>query len=310
MRVLIATLLLGIAAAGADPAAQKHSEELFAEGRKLIEAHDDAAACGKFNEAIKLDPNAAGTMLNLGLCNQNLKKYRLALYWFRKAQARAHETNLPDYEAAAGARTKDLAALVATIQIDASPADIRVKLDGEELLAADYLRVEIDEGHHTLDASSPGHRPSHQELDVTGKGGQTVSVHLEVGEDSIVVDPGAGRRKVAIVTASAGGALLITASVIALYAKSQYKCANGTHIDLTTSSYCMSLDEPTLRKRDNDARVLAEYWATSIAVAGVVAVGVAAYVYFTAPQAERINQTVFVPTLSPAGLGLAAVGHF
>ena len=48
-------------------------------------------------------------MLNLGLCNQKLSKYRLALYWFRKAQARAHETNLPEYEQAAGQRTRDLA---------------------------------------------------------------------------------------------------------------------------------------------------------------------------------------------------------
>src|SRR5450432_714119 len=191
--VLVATLWLGVGVASADPtAAQEKSKALFEDGRKLIEAHDDAGACAKFNEAIKLDPDAAGTMLNLGLCNQNLKKYRLALFWFRKAQARAHETNLPEYEAAAGTRTKDLVALVATIQIDASPADTRVKLDGEEISAADYLHVEIDEGHHVLDASSPGHKASHQEFDVQGKGGQTVSVHLEVGDDSIIIDHGAG----------------------------------------------------------------------------------------------------------------------
>src|SRR5882724_8619438 len=81
---------------------QKRADALFAEGRKLIDAHDDVGACEKFNEAIKLDPDAAGTMLNLGLCNEHLKKFASALYWFRKAQARAHETQLPEYETAAG----------------------------------------------------------------------------------------------------------------------------------------------------------------------------------------------------------------
>ncbi len=193
--VLVAALLLGIASVHADPSSQKKADALFADGRKLIEAHDDVGACTKFNEAIKLDPDAAGTMLNLGLCNQNLKKYRLALRWFRKAQARAHETNLPEYEVAAGNRTRDLVDLVATIKIELSattPPDARVRLDGEEIYAADFLHVEIDGGHHVLDAGAPDHKPQHQEFDVVGKGGQTITVDLVPGESSIIVRPRRG----------------------------------------------------------------------------------------------------------------------
>ena len=112
---------------------QKRADELFEQGRKLLNAEpsDPAGACAKFNEAIKLDPDAPGTMLNLGLCNEKLHKYQTALYWFRKAQARAAETKppLPDYENAAKEHTFDLAGKVATIKIAfdrrRAPADVR-----------------------------------------------------------------------------------------------------------------------------------------------------------------------------------------
>ena len=129
--VAVAAFLWAAGVAHADPTSQKRADELFAEGRKLIEKHDDAGACEKFDEAIKLDPDAAGTMLNLGLCNQNLKKYRRALYWYRKAQVRAHETSLPEYEQAAGQRTKDLVELVSVIKVELSattPVDAQVTI--------------------------------------------------------------------------------------------------------------------------------------------------------------------------------------
>src|SRR5262245_38878261 len=88
--LLVSCALVGAARADGS-GKQKRADELFEEGRKLLNAEDPAGACEKFNEAIKLDPDAPGTMLNLGLCNEKLQKYRTALYWFRKAQARAAE---------------------------------------------------------------------------------------------------------------------------------------------------------------------------------------------------------------------------
>jgi hypothetical protein len=309
--VAVAALLMGLGVAQADPTSQKRADELFAEGRKLIEKHDDLGACGKFNEAIKLDPDAAGTMLNLGLCNQNLKKYRLALYWFRKAQARAHETNLPEYEQAAGQRTRDLASLVAIIKIELSattPSDAHVTLDGDEIAPADYLHVEIDGGHHTIEAHAPGHLPQRQEIDVEGKGGNTVTVNLVTGDDTVVVDTGAGRRKIAIITASAGGALMITSGIISLVARNRYTKIlkdNG----LMAGVPC-PLDKTVECNQANDQQKLASHWGTPMFIGGAVLVGVATYVYLTAPQAERVQRTAFVPTLSPDGIGLAAVGRF
>jgi hypothetical protein len=299
--VLVATLWLGMGFASADPtAAQEKSKSLFEEGRKLIEAHDDLGACAKFNEAIKLDPDAAGTMLNLGLCNQNLKKIRLALFWFRKAQARAHETNLPEYEAAAGTRTKDLVDLVASVKFDVSPDDAHVKLDGEEISAADYLHVEVDVGHHVIEARSPAHQSSHQEFDVVGKGGNTIAVKLVVGEDTIAVDH-PGRRKAGLITAGAGVGLMIASGVVNLLARSDYNsCVDGGFQD----------PNPACAKTIKDAQHHALYYGTSLFTAGALAVIAGGYLYFTSHQRENVNQTVFLPTVSPDGAGFAAIGRF
>jgi tetratricopeptide (TPR) repeat protein len=310
--VAVAAFLMALGVAQADPASQKRADELFAEGRKLIEKHDDIGACGKFNEAIKLDPDAAGTMLNLGLCNQNLEKYRLALYWFRKAQARAHETNLPEYEQAAGQRTKDLVGLVAVIKIELSattPADAHVTLDGDEISPADYLHVEIDTGHHTIEAHAAGHLPSRQELDVEGKGGNTVTIHLVAGDDTMVVDQGAGRRKIAIITAATGGALMITSGIISLVARNRYKKILEDNPTIQVGTPCP--DGLTAQcNQANDEQKLASHWGTPMFIAGAALVGIATYVYLTAPQAERVQRTAFVPTVSPDGIGLVAVGRF
>jgi hypothetical protein len=311
--VAVAAFLMALGVAQADPTSQKRADELFAEGRQLIEKHDDVGACGKFNEAIKLDPDAAGTMLNLGLCNQNLKKYRLALYWFRKAQARAHETNLPEYEQAAGQRTRDLANLIAVIKIElaaTTPADAHVTLDGDEISPADYLHVEIDNGHHTIEAHAPGHLPQRQEIDVEGKGGNTVTVNLIAGDDTMVVDEGAGRRKIAIITAATGGALMITSGIISLVARNRYTTIiNNKAYGIMAGVPC-PVDQTEHCNEANDQQKLASHWGTPMFIGGALLVGVATYVYLTAPQAERVQRTAFVPTLSPDGIGLAAIGRF
>ncbi|HEY0253084.1 MAG TPA: tetratricopeptide repeat protein [Kofleriaceae bacterium] len=301
--LVVAALLGALGSAHADSTDQKKADALFEQGRALIEAHDDAGACGKFNEAIKLDPDAAGTMLNLGLCNQNLKKYRLALYWFRKAQARAHETNLPEYEKAAGIHTTDIIAWIATVKVEVNTPDVRVKIDGEVISPEDYLRIEIDGGHHVLDASAPGHRSSHQEFEVTGKGGKTLHVNLEVGDDSVVIDRGSNRRKIAVYTAIGGGLLMVASGVVSLVERSDYNhCVSDNMVQLQNSG-C------TYDSVEHDRKV-ARWVGTPLFAAGAVAVGVAAFVYLTAPTRERVNQTAFVPTVSGDGVGLAAVGRF
>jgi hypothetical protein len=312
-------VLLGTALADDTPGKQKRADELFEQGRKLLaEAGTDkekvAEACTKFDEAIKLDPEAPGTMLNLGLCNEKLEKYKTALYWFRRAQARASETKLPDYEAAAKEHTVDLAGKVATIKITfptPPPAETKVKIDGMEISPADYLHAEVDPGPHTLVAGAPGKRIYTQEFTVEGRGGQTLEITFVEGDNTVVIDRGATRRKIAIFAAIGGGVLMLSAGGVALYAKSKYDlCTTKGKLDDPLTPDCPETDPVAATAYGNKYVKMSRRVGTSLFAAGGVAIAVAAVLYFTAPAKERIDRTVFVPTVSPDQVGFALSRSF
>jgi hypothetical protein len=297
--------------------ADQQSDKLFEDGRKLLDAGDAKGACEKFDKAILIDPTAAGTMLNLGLCNEKLGKWATSLYWFRKAQTAAAEAGMKPFEQTAKDKTAVLAGKVATISVTFStgdaPADTKVKIDRRDIALNEVSRIEVDPGTHVIDASAPNMKNYHQSFDVADKPGQgpTLSVTFVVGSNSILVDRGATRRKIAIGTAIGGVALMGIAVVYGEYEKSLY-C---NHV---TGSPCDGGNAPAMLKgMETDASVAnkyldhAKYWGTGIFVAGAAAVGAAVILYFTAPNPEKIDQTVFVPTLSRDGSpGFALSGHF
>jgi hypothetical protein len=317
-------LFAGTAAAQDKSGSQKRADELFEQGRKeLNEAGQDkakiASACEKFDEAIKLDPEAPGTMLNLGLCNEKLDKYKTALYWFRKAQARASETHLLDYENAAKEHTVTLANKVATIKISLSsppPAGTKVRIDGEEIAPADFLHAEVDPGHHTIVAGAPGRKIFTQEFDVEGRGGQTIDVQLVEGESSIVVDRGAKRRRNAYILFGSGVALWGASTLVSWRAKVNYDhfAKDGDPIFNTTikSSWCPdgTCTEDQAREAANHYQTVARWVGTPLFIAGSAAVAGAIVLYVTAPDKERIDQTVFAPVVTPDQVGFAVTRGF
>src|SRR5439155_10971798 len=111
VRIFATVTVLWVGAASAQPAPDgpTPAQTLFSEGRALLEANQPAAACEKFEAALKLEPDAAGPMLNLGLCQEQLDHYATALRWFRRVQVRASELKMPDVEAAAKDKTSALA---------------------------------------------------------------------------------------------------------------------------------------------------------------------------------------------------------
>ena len=299
------------------------ADRLFEEGRQLLADHPDQA-CDKFNQAIKLDPDAPGVLLNLGLCNEKLGKYKTALYWFRKAQVRSTESNLREYAKAASVHTTKLTTQVSrvNIQFTEPPApDTKVKIDGELIAADDYTHAEVDPGHHALDAGAPGKKIVHQEFDVKptaeGQQGETITlppIALVVGENSVIVDRGKFRRKMAWGLAIGGGVLMAASGVVAWREKNTYCNQFMTDPD-TKQSYCDGVPEHLLsaagsRQKANDAYNITAYVATPMFVVGAAAVGVGIALYFTAPAKERIDRTVMVPVVAPDQVGWAVSGSF
>ncbi len=315
--LVVAVLLSATVASAQDATKQKQADALFEQGRKLLTAQpsDPQGACDKFNEAIKLDPLAPGIMLNLGLCNEKLSRYRTALYWYRKAQARAAETTppLPEYEKAAKDHTMDLANKVATIKIQFTappPADVKVKIDDEEIKPDEYLHAEVDPGDHTLVAGAPGKKIVTQQFSIEkeSRGGQTLTIELVEGDNTIVIDRGASRRKAAVLLAVSGGVLWGGALGVSLWAKGHYSdyATDGKLNEMLPDG--VSPQEAT--DEANKWQHRARWWGTPLFVGGALAITGSVVMYLTAPQKERIDRTVFVPTVTPDTLGVAASGRF
>ncbi|HEY6459440.1 MAG TPA: hypothetical protein VIY73_04790, partial [Polyangiaceae bacterium] len=112
------------APAGPQPAAtdtRALAETLFFTARGLMEAGRYAEACGKLNESYRLDP-AAGTLLNLAVCNEKIGKIASAWGEFRDAQAEARRMNRPDREQLASDRIKAIEPELPFLTVTVPPA--------------------------------------------------------------------------------------------------------------------------------------------------------------------------------------------
>jgi hypothetical protein len=219
--VLLAIVLLGTHAAVAQPAT-----ELFEEGRRLLAAGKPVEACAKFDEAVRLDPEAPGVLLNLGLCNAEQNRVATALKWFRKAETLAAERGMTAVEDAAKQRTTTLAARVPTLKVElvAPPAGANVMLDGATVDPATLGRIEVDAGSHVVALEGPGLEPDRQTIDVRDDARlQLVTLHAVPARLVIAaVDPAAVTRRRAYVFGAIGGGLLVGETVLSLVGKDSF----------------------------------------------------------------------------------------
>jgi len=254
----------------------------FQEGRTLLEAGRFADACAKFMVSIEADPEAPGTLLNLGLCNEMLGKIATALVWYRKAQFRAAETQMTDYEKVAKQHAFALAAKVPTLQIDAAPG-ASVVLDGEPVAEHDRARIEVDAGEHVIELGR-------ERRTITVKDGdkQTIDLRPPPPKQYVVSDRGVTQRRYAYVAAGTGVAFWAASATLTLVAKSKYDATD--HPD-------------TYLHWQNVAR----FGGTSLFVVGSAAIATGVYLYVKAPGKEHVQVTPIVDTNQ---MGVAVAGSF
>lgn len=106
-------------------------------------------------------------------------------------------------------------------------------------------------------------------------------------------DPGRGSKIAAIVLVGSGVVLWSAAFGYSFYAKGKYESAKDANEAADANEY------------KDKARI----YGTSLFVAGTVAFGVAAAVYFTRPRASD-TRTAVLPMLSGDSVGLAVSGGF
>lgn len=302
---LLSVVVMSSAAAAETP--QQQADRLFAEGRELLTVKNDAkAACEKFEAAIKLDVTATGTMLNLGLCYENLGKYATSIRWFRKAQAAAAENHLVEYEKAAKDHTVTISPKVPTLKLNVTAAaDAEVAIDGIRIPSTDYGRVEVDPGTHEIVGRAPGMRRVTRSIDVKESESQTVDLVINEVAVPVYEDRGAARRRTALVV-GAGGLVVLGASLgLNLYWRSAQEDVNHLPRDASDAEL------PEGRENYNFYENRMRYVGTSVFAVGAAAVLAGGILYFTAPGKELVSDgTAMGPVITSDQLGFAVSGRF
>jgi hypothetical protein len=162
------------------------AEQLFRDGRALMEAGKTDEACEKFASSQRLAP-ALGTKLNLALCREKQGKTATAWSLFSDVESEATRRGDPraniahDHEAALAPQLKKV-----VIEVPSPPPGMVIKLDGT-VLPSGALGTEIplDPGDHDLLVTAPGKTPWEQAKLSLGPSATTVHVRVELTDETL-----------------------------------------------------------------------------------------------------------------------------
>jgi hypothetical protein len=284
-----------------DPAA---AQELFDQGKALMEGAKWAQACPKLLASLRLDPKP-GAAFNLGECYE--KNGQTASAWERYLEAATLSEQAGQADRAAYAReaAKALEPRLArlTIAVPVAAAGLVVRRDGAPVEAAAWgTAVPVDPGKHVLEAGAPGKAPWSKTVEVApGDAAARIEVpELAEAAGSSATAPPAASRGSARKTA---GAVLMGASAVGLV-------AGGVLVSVAhTQSGDLAARCPGHRCDSSLAPEISSYRAagggavTAFILGGAV-LGTGVAVFVTAPKANEGPAAFVAPRLGVGYLGI------
>jgi hypothetical protein len=287
------------------------AENLFREGKKLLEERRFDEACQKFRESARLDLSS-GVELALGLCLEGQGKLASAWGAYLSAASLAHHDRRSDREGAAKARASALEPKLshATIEVVPSTAALRgleVRQDSVLLESPAWINAPIDVGPHTLDVTAPG-KKTFSRTYVVAANGAAVTVSIPELEDvppppaavvpvtSPSVASGAWRKPVGLVVGGVGVVALGAGAILGAITLSD---AAAVH-KVCSAGPCAN---PSIRSENQTAETLADASTTLFVLAGVtLATGTA--LFLTSPRKKEAATARVYPVIGPTSLGV------
>lgn len=285
----------GARSARAQPAANAvAAEELFREGRELIEKKRYVEACEKLEASQKLD-SAVGTLFSLGECYAAQGRNASAWFGFRNAAALAAargDHRRVGAQMKADALEPELAHLV--IHLADRPEDVRVSVDGGAIGAAALdSPLPVDPGPHRVEAH----------------GAQSYEVTVQVSTNGVtaqVAIPSLGparlppvwhaapawKRNLGIGLAGAGAAAVVVGGVLGLQAILRAGDVRSQCGDAPTCPNRAAVHEHDLGNTYAD-------WSTALIPVGLATAAVGVFVLAT-------THGSFEPTIGPGQARLDA----
>lgn len=289
----------------AEPRDAVAAEALFRRGREAMEAKRYNDALPLFVESQRFDP-AAGTLMNLGTCEENVG--RIASAWQHWKEAMDALSPDDDRVPLARARIEALERKLPRLAISLASGreqGARVFRDDVELgPAIDGVALPVDPGSHTVRVSMPGHRV------------ERVALRLEEGEQKRVeVHPGAMAPQAPVETASMATWPRTLGWVLAGAGVASVGTAAITGLVLVDYKSTVESDCPNRSCRTQEgldaastARTLTNV-NTAAWIAGGAGLGLGAYLLLTTSSDDR-RTTAVAPSVSHDGFAVWCRGSF
>ena len=318
---LFATLVAASSAHGQVVGAQ--AEALFRQGRELLVAGKVSEACSAFEQSQRLEP-AITTLLNLAGCREMNRQYASAWGYFlqaeRETRASVDEESVK-FHALAESRAKALEGKVSKLTISVSAAheiDGLVVLRGTTPVEASAWNraLPIDGGTYTVTARAPGatawtatvivdEQADTKTVDIPKLQVATPEPEEEEEEGEPVPEAPPRSRRLAVPIAVGAVAVVCIGGAIAfeLSAESTFEESQAEPDPMTSDR----LFEKANHKR---------YAAEALAVTGLVAGGVAVWLYLRtrnvgpAPTTAASRGVHVVPTVTTEYSGVQFLGRF
>jgi hypothetical protein len=295
-----------------DPKIQK-ADQLFAEGKALLDSNL-VEACAKFDESLRYNAAAIGTVLNVALCDEKLGKIASAVARFTEVRESAKEQGLPQHLSAAEEHLAALAPLVPhlTIKLTETLPGTSILLDDQVVAPGGLANIAVDPGERVVVVSAPARLPYRTKVLIAKSEHKDVVVPALA--KSVVIT--SSRYRIGQITTLVGAVAAGTGLGLGLYARHLYHDQfHNDHGD--TPSSCTDDGQDKRCTTDgltqtHRARTLGNV-GTIVGVAGVAAAGVGVYLWLRAPHSTSApdeKQVTLVPAVGPDGVGLAAVGRF
>lgn len=256
------------------------AQQLFDDGRALMDDHRYAEACPKLAESQRLDPGG-GTLLNLALCHEQEGKVATAWSEFRDAFGQAVKDDRRDRQSLAQEHIDALAKRLSRIVVEVSPSLASrapaIQLDASRLSEAAWnTPIAVDPGAHHITVTVNG--AAQTALVTVDEAGKTYALQAPEPALSITAPPPRSeepRRTPAFYYALGGaGALLATSIVTGIVALSN---------DHYVSDHCSEARDFCTVSDAGDAASRAKTFAW-VSTGALIAAGATAAVAFLLPK--------------------------
>jgi hypothetical protein len=327
LRLMVMCSALSLATPGVAWAQESKADVLFREGREATRRGDHQLACQKFAESYRLDA-AAGTLINLGTCEEKLGRVSLAWRHLTDAvkQLPGSDDRVPIARKMLATLEKRIGRLTVVLPTDEEVP--RLLLDGLEVSAVERAApLVVDPGEHVLLATTVDGREARQAVKVAP--GEQAEVRLTFppapskpaprtsspetsdagAQNAGAVEAGSSARKIV-----GWGMLLGGVAVGAgggFYGFSKYNTLRKEADELCPPPGCLK-EDPRVIESDNkriDAKNMSILGGVSIGI-GVAFIGFGTYLLLSEPAqaGKQAYRTQIVPSVSHQGTGLHLQG--